>query len=63
MIERAKTHLIHDDSGAVTTDWVLLTAGIIGLSLAVVGAITGGVGDLSTDLESTLSQQTINGSF
>lgn len=32
-----------DESGAVTVDWVVLTASIVGLGLAVLTAINGGL--------------------
>lgn len=33
---------LSDESGAVTTDWVVLTAGIVGLALAAMSSISGG---------------------
>ena len=44
-----------DESGAVTVDWVVLTAAIVGLGIAVLAAVSGGVGQLSTDIDSALS--------
>ena len=44
-----------DDSGAVTVDWVVLTAAIVGLGIAVLAAVSGGVGNLSTEIDSALS--------
>ncbi|MGG7645659.1 Flp family type IVb pilin [Rhodovulum sp. YNF3179] len=44
-----------DESGAVTVDWVVLTAAIVGLGIAVLAAVSGGVGNLSTDIDSALS--------
>ena len=32
-----------DESGAVTVDWVVLTAAIVGIAIAVIGLISGGV--------------------
>ncbi len=32
-----------DESGAVTVDWVVLTAAIVGLGIAVIAAVSGGV--------------------
>ncbi|MGG7645474.1 Flp family type IVb pilin [Rhodovulum sp. YNF3179] len=45
----------NDESGAVTVDWVVLTAAIVGLGIAVLAAVSGGVGNLSTDIDSALS--------
>ena len=43
------------DEGAVTVDWVVLTAAIIGLSLAVVGILARGATDSSTSVGAFLS--------
>ncbi|MGL4311762.1 MAG: hypothetical protein ACRCSU_14890 [Paracoccaceae bacterium] len=48
-----------DDSGAVTVDWVVLTAAIVGLGIAVLASIGGGVKSLSNKISSQLSAQTI----
>lgn len=37
---------LKDESGAVTVDWVVLTAGIIGLAIAAFGALNGTVTSL-----------------
>lgn len=42
------------ESGAVTVDWVVLTAAIVGLGLAVMAVVSGGVEDLSGDISSAL---------
>ena len=44
----------NDESGAVTVDWVVLTAALVGLGLAVMGVVSGGIEDLSTDISSAL---------
>ena len=42
-------------SGAVTVDWVVLTAAIVGLGLAVMAVVSGGIEDLSSDISDTLT--------
>jgi Flp pilus assembly pilin Flp len=46
-----------DESGAVTVDWVVLTAAIVGLGLVVMNTVGGGIEDLGdivvTDLTTT----------
>ncbi len=37
------------ESGAVTVDWVVLTGALVGLGLATMGVVSGGVEDLSND--------------
>ncbi|MGD1923452.1 MAG: hypothetical protein ACFB03_04595 [Paracoccaceae bacterium] len=47
---------INDEAGAVTIDWVALTAGILLLGIAVVyGIFEGGVSDLATSINSNLA--------
>ena len=53
----------NDESGAVTVDWVVLTAAIVGLGIAVYGVVSGGIADLSQDIDDQLSGQTISTSF
>jgi len=43
-----------DEDGAVTVDWVVLTAALVGLGLAVMGVVSGGVDTLSSDINTTL---------
>jgi Flp pilus assembly pilin Flp len=44
-----------DESGAVTVDWVVLTAAIVGLGMVVMKIVGGGIeglgNDIVTDLE------------
>ena len=55
------TKFLSDDAGAVTIDWVALTAGILLLGIMVVYAIfNGGVSTLVTNINSTLSGVTTN---
>ncbi len=51
------------ESGAVTVDWVVLTAAIVGLGLAVMAVVSGGVQDLSNAIDTQLTDQTITTSF
>lgn len=54
----------HDDeTGAVSVDWVVLTAAIIGLGVAALGVIKGGVASLSDSINSYMSSQTIASTF
>ena len=43
-----------DESGAVTVDWVVLTAAIVGLGIAVLTSVSGGTMDLANDTEDSL---------
>lgn len=42
------------DDGAVTTDWFMLTAGIVGLVLGAFGAVRTGVTDLSSQIGASI---------
>jgi len=46
---------VFSDSGAVTVDWTVLTAGIVGLSLTTVAAVRSGVLSLGDDINAALS--------
>ena len=50
-----------DESGAVTVDWVVLTAAIVGLGMVVMTAVGGGVEDLGDDIVTDLTDGSING--
>ncbi|SIO53928.1 Flp pilus assembly protein, pilin Flp [Rhodovulum sp. ES.010] len=44
-----------DESGAVTVDWVVLTAAIVGLGIAVLSTVGNGVQGLATNISTELS--------
>ncbi len=46
---------INDESGAVTVDWVVLTAAIVGLGIAVLTSVSGGTTDLANSISGELS--------
>jgi len=51
------------ESGAVTVDWVVLTAAIVGLGLAVMAVISGGLQDVSNDIDAQLRTDMITNAF
>ncbi len=53
-------HFTREEDGAVTVDWVVLTAAIVGLSIAVIAAISNGALDHASGLGAHLSAQTVN---
>ena len=57
------TNFKNDESGAVTVDWVVLTAAIVGLGIAVLAAVSTGVSDLSSDIQGQLTGQSIDTTF
>ena len=44
-----------DEDGAVTVDWVVLTAAIVGLGIAVMLSVGGSTSDLSDTIAAKLS--------
>ncbi len=48
------TKFANDESGAVTVDWVVLTAAIVGIAIAVITLISGGIEDASNGINSEL---------
>lgn len=54
MIERVKTFL-KDESGAVTVDWVVLTAAVVGLAVALVLQLENGAMGVSAGVEAFLA--------
>ncbi len=48
-----------EEDGAVTVDWVVLTAAIVGLGIAVILAVRGGTVDMASDIGTTLSNANV----
>ena len=49
----------NDESGAVTVDWVVLTAAIVGLGIVVVASVRTGTTSVAEQIESSLDSATI----
>ena len=52
-------NFLKNEDGAVTVDWVVLTAAIVGLGIAVMASVGGGTTSLSDTISSNLAAQTI----
>ncbi len=50
---------LKDESGAVTVDWVVLTAAIVGLGIAVLTSVGGGTQTLAGKVSNHLANATI----
>ena len=48
-------NFVASEDGAVTVDWVVLTAAVVGLALAAVAAVRGGVSTLAGAISSAVS--------
>lgn len=51
------------EDGAITVDWVVLTAGVIGIALAGLSVITGGTKGLTESISSEVAARTVSGTF
>lgn len=49
-----RNFLRHDD-GAVTVDWVVLAAVVVGVAVAVVGSVGTATNDLATELDTKVT--------
>ncbi|GIT89913.1 hypothetical protein JANAI62_06030 [Jannaschia pagri] len=52
-------NFLSDESGAVTVDWVVLTAALVGLGLAVMGVVSTGISNQSQDIDTALEADNI----
>ncbi len=52
------TTFLNDESGAVTVDWVVLTAAIVGLGIAVLFTISSSVEDVALAVDTQLNSMT-----
>lgn len=53
----------NDEAGAVTVDWVVLTAALVGLGLAVMGVVSQGIGNVTGDIGDQLNADHVTGSL
>lgn len=51
---------VEDEDGAVTVDWVVLTAAIVSIGLIVLNIIRGGVYAAASDIYSAVTNSTNN---
>ncbi|MEL7011952.1 MAG: hypothetical protein AAFO72_01600 [Pseudomonadota bacterium] len=49
-----------DEDGAVTVDWVVLTAAVVGLGVAGVTTVQGGIGTLATAIQEGVSGKSVS---
>ena len=54
------TNFLRDENGAVTVDWVVLTAAIVGLGIAVLTSVASGTTNLAGDVEHELGDIAID---
>ena len=59
----ATMNFLRLEDGAVTVDWVVLTASVVGLGLATMAVVSAGTEDLSRDIDGQLQTDHIMTSF
>ena len=52
-----------NEEGAVTVDWVVLTAGVIGITLAGLSVMTSGTQKLTETISSDVGARTVTAAF
>jgi len=52
------TKFVNDESGAITVDWVVLTAAIVGIAIAVITLISGGIENAANGINDELTNAT-----
>ncbi|MEQ9258829.1 MAG: hypothetical protein RIG84_07000 [Roseovarius sp.] len=50
----------NEEEGAVTVDWVVLTAAVVGLGVAGVSTVQSGVNTLSSTIQTGVSGKTVS---
>jgi Flp pilus assembly pilin Flp len=53
----------NDEAGAVTVDWVVLTAAIVGLGLVVMTTVGDGIDGLGDNVATDLNLRSASGAF
>lgn len=59
MIKTLKKFFLRED-GAVTVDWVVLTAALVGLAAAAGSTVLSGVNTASSSVETAVSTKSVN---
>ena len=54
---------VSSESGAVTVDWVVMSAALVGLGLATTAVVSGGIEDLSGDIRASLVSMEVGQTF
>jgi Flp pilus assembly pilin Flp len=54
---------LNDESGAVTVDWVVLTAAIVGLGIAVLTSVGGGTTTLANKVSSHMASRSVTTAY
>ena len=56
-------NFLNDESGAVTVDWVVLTAAIVGLGIAVLSSVGKGTTTMADNISTYLAGQDVTTTY
>ena len=59
-MKRKIEEFLEEDEGAVTVDWVVMTAAVVGIGTAAVSTVQDGIEALASDISSAISTKTVN---
>jgi Flp pilus assembly pilin Flp len=60
---RLAGRFVQEEDGAVTVDWVILTAGVVGLVAIAMAGLRGNMQSVGSKVQENLANMTINTSF
>ena len=60
-MKRSTMNFVKKEDGAITVDWVVLTAAVCGIALAAILSVFNGTSDFGDSVEVYLTSQTIGG--
>ncbi|MGB3316803.1 MAG: hypothetical protein WBB85_20615 [Albidovulum sp.] len=63
IIRTVRSRFVTDESGAVTVDWVVLTASVCGLVVLAMGSLQGNMTSIGQRIQDHLSTMTIDDTF
>lgn len=61
-MKRKIMNFVKNEDGAITVDWVVLTAAVCGIALAAILSVFNGTSDFGDSVEVYLTTRTIGGS-
>jgi hypothetical protein len=51
------TSFARSEDGGISVEWVVVSAGVVGLCLATIALVSNGMEDISTDMQTTLAEK------
>lgn len=54
-LRNTATTFSEDETGAVTVDWVVLTAALVGIAVTLISTVRAGINEAATDIRNELT--------